>query len=139
MRSEAEVEWLERAECRKPGVDPEIFFPSSSKASDSLPALMVCAVCPVRTECRERTLRIDQEIGSTKIFGVSGGLTEEVRIRRCRVARSQSQSLPVCKGVETVFASSQRGFAPEGGVRLEREGMCFQCWNKSKKEGEGSR
>ena len=125
-RSDAEAEWLERAEWRKPGVDPEIFFPSSTKASDSLPALAVCAVCPVRTECRERTLRIDQEIGSTKIFGVSGGLTEEARIRRCRVARSQSQSLPLCKGGETAVASSQKELAPEGAVRMHSGGMCRQ-------------
>lgn len=141
VKGDAEVDWLERAACRRVGVDPEIFFPSAGAISARLPALRVCAECPVKPECREWTLRIDQGLGPSKIFGVSGGLIERERIRLYNVERNSRRTFRTCRGScgRLVFSSAQRDFAPEGAVRLEREGMCFQCWNKSKKEGEGSR
>lgn len=139
MRSDVEVKWLERAECRKPGIDPEIFYPSPSKPSDQLPALAVCAACAVREQCRARTLRIDQEAGPSKIFGISGGLVEAERVRRYKAARNLHRRFPVCTGGcgRRVFAESQSNFAPEGAVLMRSGGMCARCWNKSQKESRG--
>ena len=46
--------WTERAACRAPAIDPELFFP----VSDSGPALpqvtaakRICTACPVLTDC----------------------------------------------------------------------------------------
>lgn len=140
VRSESEIEWLERAECRKPGIDPEIFYPSSSKTSDRLEALAVCAACAVREQCRARTLRIDQEAGPSRIFGVSGGLVEDERLRRYKAARNLNRRFPVCKGGcgRRVFAESQSDFAPEGAVLMRSGGVCARCWNKAQKESRGS-
>jgi WhiB family redox-sensing transcriptional regulator len=57
--------WTERAACRTPGMDPELFFP----ASDSPPpaqlsaARNICARCPVRAHCLEWALRTGEPAG----------------------------------------------------------------------------
>ena len=57
--------WTERAACRAPGVDPEVFFP----ASDNPPlaqlsaAREICARCPVRAPCLEWALCTGEAAG----------------------------------------------------------------------------
>jgi WhiB family redox-sensing transcriptional regulator len=57
--------WTERAACRAPGTDPEVFFP----ASDTPPpaqlsaARQICARCPVKAPCLEWALRNGEPAG----------------------------------------------------------------------------
>lgn len=61
------------------GVDPEIFFPVSSKAKATADAIELCHFCPVRIECRDYALAAGPDL-----HGVWGGTTQEQRalIRR---------------------------------------------------------
>ena len=83
--------WRESATCRN--ADTEMFFPEVDKeagqpsvvdrkaaAGLTRQALALCAVCPVRIECLEFSLRTRQ------LDGIWGGLTEEQRrsLRRRR-------------------------------------------------------
>jgi WhiB family redox-sensing transcriptional regulator len=67
------ADWRARAACRRPGVDPELFFPV--KGASARPAKRVCQRCPVRAECLEFALATRQE------HGVWGGLSERERRR----------------------------------------------------------
>jgi WhiB family redox-sensing transcriptional regulator len=57
--------WTERAACRAPGTDPEVFFP----ASDTPPpaqlsaARKICARCFVRAHCLDWALRTGEPAG----------------------------------------------------------------------------
>jgi WhiB family redox-sensing transcriptional regulator len=57
--------WTERAACRAPEIDPELFFP----ASDSPPLVQVsaarkiCAQCPVAVHCLEWALHTGEPAG----------------------------------------------------------------------------
>ncbi len=76
--------WTDWAECRTPGIDPEIFFP----VSDTGPALQqvaaakaVCARCPVTADCLAWALRAGEP------EGIWGGTTPaERRLLRQRGA-----------------------------------------------------
>lgn len=74
--------WMKDAECRKPGVDPETFFPISQLAVAQIEAAKEkCRECPVREACLAWSL----EVGLS--HGVLGGLDEWERdalIRRTR-------------------------------------------------------
>ena len=75
--------WRERAACREPGVDPELFFPVSELGPAALQitaALVVCARCPVAAQCLDWALRAGEPAG------VWGGTTpgERRRLRRAR-------------------------------------------------------
>lgn len=57
--------WTERAVCRAPEVDPELFFP----ASDTPPpaqlsaAKKICARCPVAADCLQWALHTGESAG----------------------------------------------------------------------------
>lgn len=70
MRDHDQQQWREEAACTQ--TDPEAFFPEPG--ASAVPALRICAVCPVRTECLRDALD-RRELA----FGVRGGLTPTQR------------------------------------------------------------
>lgn len=68
------VDWLDRAACRAPGVDPELFFRENATAVAA--AVAICGGCPVSVECLARQLRVQQSFDQ---WGVVGGLTPRQR------------------------------------------------------------
>ncbi|HSX46995.1 MAG TPA: WhiB family transcriptional regulator [Patescibacteria group bacterium] len=78
--------WSALAKCKKPDINPEIFFPGHGESTD--PAKAVCSNCPVKELCLEDALLRD-------LGGVRGGESERGRrrIRRQRrVAAAMKQS-----------------------------------------------
>jgi WhiB family redox-sensing transcriptional regulator len=76
------MDWSDLAACRD--VDPELFFPITSKgpgAFEIARARSVCRGCSVRPECLDWAL--DREI----LHGVWGGLSEDERIDILRSRR----------------------------------------------------
>lgn len=68
---------LPHAACRRPGVDPEWFFPTRTKGQDRSAlrrALAICASCPHLQQCRQYAL------ADPKLVGVWGGLSGHQRI-----------------------------------------------------------
>lgn len=66
--------WTDHAACR--GVDPELFFPVSTRGpaqEDVAEAKRVCARCPVAAECLAWALRAGESAG------IWGGTTPEER------------------------------------------------------------
>ena len=76
--------WNERAACREPGTDPELFFPIGEAGLEArqqvAAAKAVCARCPVTERCRDWAVRTGQS------HGIWGGTTPEER-RRLRRRR----------------------------------------------------
>jgi Transcription factor WhiB len=74
------------ASCSTAAIDPDQWFPVATTATaaraEATPALALCALCPVRAECLELSLRHWETIGR---HGIWGGLVETERA----VARRQ--------------------------------------------------
>jgi WhiB family redox-sensing transcriptional regulator len=75
--------WTDRAACREPGIDPELFFP----VSESGPAVWqvaaakaVCARCPVTADCLSWAMRAGEA------DGIWGGTTPGERRTLRRVS-----------------------------------------------------
>ena len=68
------------ARCSTAAIDPDQWFPVATTATaaraEATPALAVCALCPVRAECLELSLRHWATIGR---HGIWGGLVEAER------------------------------------------------------------
>jgi WhiB family transcriptional regulator, redox-sensing transcriptional regulator len=72
--------WWERAACR--GEDPELFFPTRCEVEKVQAAKAVCARCPVRAECLEYALAVNEQNGIWG--GLSGKQRRAERRRRQR-------------------------------------------------------
>jgi WhiB family redox-sensing transcriptional regulator len=73
------LDWMNHAECRKPGVDPDLFHPignAGPAVAQVKKAKRVCGPCPVSDECLTHSLRGP---GQQIEFGVWGGLDEHER------------------------------------------------------------
>lgn len=82
--------WVEQAECRKPDVDPEWFFPASeNKVEYTVLALRVCGVCSVRRECLSWTLESDRQLAQSQIYGIQAGLLAKERRQFSKSARQK--------------------------------------------------
>lgn len=68
------------AGCAYAGLDPDDWFPVAAgiarARAEAVRALAVCAVCPVRAECLELSLRHWPGVGQ---YGIWGGLVEAER------------------------------------------------------------
>ena len=71
--------WEKEAACR--GLDTDSFYPEKDD-SIGIPK-RVCRACPVRLDCLEHALRLDDQ------FGIRGGLTPEERRRIRRGTAAQ--------------------------------------------------
>jgi WhiB family transcriptional regulator, redox-sensing transcriptional regulator len=73
------AEWWQAAACQS--AEPELFFPISETAparADVARAKLICAACPVASQCLDYALANRQE------YGIWGGLTEQERRRVIR-------------------------------------------------------
>jgi hypothetical protein len=75
--------WRSLGACR--GADPAIFFPE--RGDSTIEAKQVCAGCPVRGECLDFALDLNEK------FGIWGGKSERER-RRMRAPRRRGGSPP---------------------------------------------
>ena len=76
-----ERDWHLGAACR--GLDPDLFFPATS--SEEARAKIICAGCPVRSDCLDFAMRARER------YGVWGGTSEEER--KAIHARSKKREL----------------------------------------------
>jgi hypothetical protein len=101
------MSWLDKAAC-KGTLKPEVFFDPYSVRS----ALAVCRACEVMMFCRAEGDAVES-LGST--FGVRGGETESVRIRR-RAAEWKAGKIraprPINHGTEGGYQTHRRRGEP---------------------------
>lgn len=81
------AEWMGRAACREPWVDPEVFFPIAAPGTadydrEVREARRVCAGCPVSGDCLE--FAVAEGIGA----GVFAGTTPAERAAYARARRA---------------------------------------------------
>lgn len=82
-----ELDWRDDAACKT--ADVEIFFPETSLAADTKPALEFCRTCPVRRECLADALKTMME----EDLGIRGGLGPGSR-RKLRSPGGRAKRLP---------------------------------------------
>lgn len=77
------LDWMDDAVCREIGT--EIFFPNTGENPQE--ARAVCRDCPVRVECLNHALNLEDS-GVWNVIGIWGGTSvkERARLRRSRVA-----------------------------------------------------
>lgn len=76
---------MKDAACRRPGVDPELFFPEGEKAIRDRAWLPLCDSCPVRQLCYDGAVERKERVGVWGGFyftahGTPGRIFEGVRI-----------------------------------------------------------
>lgn len=76
-------DWYDDAKCR--GMGPDIFYPDPGRYTN-LPALAVCAGCPVRQACA------DHAISEKEKDGIWGGMTETGRRPYARRAAARKRA-----------------------------------------------
>lgn len=59
-------DWYDLAECAKPGVNPDWWFPPRGGSQDRERARAICHNCPVRLQCLEAAIERAEQAG---IFG----------------------------------------------------------------------
>jgi hypothetical protein len=64
------------AECKKRGLDPELFYPPMRQRIDPR-VFQACAVCQIRMLCLRAVMRIER--GEPQRFGIWAGLTPRQR------------------------------------------------------------
>jgi len=85
--------WQYKARCRSLSIDPEIFFPQLGGSIRE--AIRVCEPCPVRLECLEYALRIDER------YGVWGGKSNTQRGKLRRLWQRQQPIPPLSEFLAT--------------------------------------
>ena len=65
--------WVEQAACRAPDVNPQWFHAEDLYSGEREQALAICAACPVRSDCLQHALAINER------YGIWGGLTAPER------------------------------------------------------------
>lgn len=68
------LQWMNEARCAEIGDAP--FFPEHGE--DYRQAVAVCNSCPVKAECLEHAIRLEQS-GAWNVTGIWGGLTAQQR------------------------------------------------------------
>jgi WhiB family redox-sensing transcriptional regulator len=71
VRMHPDLTWHDSAACRDS--HPSIFFPADD--ASTRPAKLICAQCPVKSQCREYAIRTYQH------HGIWGGMDERERRR----------------------------------------------------------
>lgn len=84
------TEWQRDAACARPGIDPEMFFPTSTDRAYAYAALSLCSRCPVRAECLEWALTVEDGTGPR--VGVVGGMTPHERAQAA-AARNRARGV----------------------------------------------
>jgi WhiB family redox-sensing transcriptional regulator len=104
-------DWQRRAACRN--LDSSMFFhpdgergPRRQQREDRAKA--VCAACPVRSECLEHSLRVQEP------YGIWGGMSET---ERPRLRRALARSHPGARLVTASTGSGQDPLTPQHSLR----------------------
>lgn len=86
----SDVSWVERAECRTGGYDPDMWHPEGRDAYRKPVALEAKAICnqrcDVRLDCLRDKLRTESEGGAKYRHGIAGGMTPDERARMAQGA-----------------------------------------------------
>lgn len=98
-----DLDWQDDGACRKPGTDPEIFFPHSGEKAKIREAKAICADCPVWVECRADGLN-----GGAYRVGIWGGLTESDRKQLRRRAAASEPAATRHGGSRTPYTDTSR-------------------------------
>lgn len=70
-----------QAVCRKPGMDPEMWFPDDSDTDTQNEAIRLCHQCPLVTHCLDMEMDCEKGKGEKYRFGIFGGTTPRQRYR----------------------------------------------------------
>lgn len=73
--------WQREAACRDIP-EPDVFFPVETSLEAHLPALAICARCPVQATCREWADEQEGDTPASNLWGVIGGEVPRERHRR---------------------------------------------------------
>lgn len=71
----------DRAVCRQPGMDPEMWFPEDSDIETQHRAIKLCHQCPLATHCLDMEMDCEKGKGEKYRFGIFGGTTPRQRYR----------------------------------------------------------
>jgi WhiB family redox-sensing transcriptional regulator len=84
-RDEMPDSWRDRASCRRPDVDPDLFFPDGELSrvvrAQVAEAKAVCVTCPVLAQCREYELTpttLTEDLPNPS-YGVFAAMTPDER------------------------------------------------------------
>jgi hypothetical protein len=84
------------AACRKPGVNPHIFFPERG-GDNGEAAKRVCSGCTIRQFCEDTAMRVEGQPGNRYRWGILAGMTplerEHVAKQRARATRFRELGL----------------------------------------------
>lgn len=69
-----------QAVCRKPGMDPEMWFPDDADMDTQHRAIQLCHQCPLAIHCLEMAMDLEKP-GYKMRFGIFGGTTPRQRYR----------------------------------------------------------
>ena len=69
-----------QAMCRKPGMDPETWFPDDADVDTQHEAIRLCHQCPLAIHCLEMAMDLEQP-GYKMRAGIFGGTTPQQRYR----------------------------------------------------------
>jgi len=86
----ADDRWLRNAACRRPGVDPDWFFPLQENGPSLSLARSICDRCPVQLLCLRDAMASEggKPLGSR--HGVYAGLTPGQRVALYRQVRERA-------------------------------------------------
>jgi Transcription factor WhiB len=110
-----------QARCADSGLDPDQWYPVSTEPArarhEAAAAIAVCAICPVRAQCLELSLR-HWDIGQ---HGVWGGLVaaDRAHLRRRRPAEGRGRRRTALSGmiVQPPFSPVPSGLVQGGDAR----------------------
>lgn len=114
--------WMHQAVCTQ--VDPEIFFPKSSALYYSLPAMAVCARCPVQPQCLTHAQSFDGSSQGTT-HGIYGGLPPADRLllrKKGRIRKTTRTAHDMLKNGHTIKQIRDKLCAP-----LDKNGNTQRC------------
>lgn len=72
--------WAQAA-CRKPGMDPGMWFPDDADVDTQNRAIRLCHQCPLAIHCLEMAMDCEKRKGEKYRFGIFGGTTPQQRYR----------------------------------------------------------
>jgi hypothetical protein len=123
------VSWWERAACV--GRDPRWWDTGEGLSADDGRARLVCASCPVVSQCRAAVDVMERGLASTALQGVWAGEGPAQRMRRRR-----ERPRPACRECGRAMRGRDEGAeSAPGTVILAADGLCYRCYRVSRARG----
>lgn len=119
------ADWTFDAECTRPGVDPEDFYPRKSGPQAEARAKKICAVCIVREKCLADAIAFETgQLGAgdvrPEVHGTRGGMTAKERrqhIQKLNVEAQERLRADVAKAYAEEPQTSVEDIAARFGVQ----------------------